>query len=115
LRRRRFGRRGGGGRRWRWRCIASPGDRAGDGIEPLLQRGDAGIEPVAVGIERVDRGRQPPRLVLALPCDQLNLLRLSRQIGGCNLVASKRQRVLVGHDGDDNGADRTDAPRAQPP
>ena len=111
LRRRSFGGRGGGGRR----RIALPRDRASDGIQSQLERGDAGIEPVAVGIERLDRRREPPRLALALPRHKLDLLRLSRQIGGCNLVAPKRQRVLVGHDGDDHGADRANAPGAQPP
>jgi hypothetical protein len=62
--------------------------------------------------------RKPPRFALALPrhkLDLLDLLRLARQIGGRDLVAPKRQRVLAGHDRDDHGADRADAPGAQPP
>ena len=50
-------------RRCRGRVL--PGNRAGHRIQALFQHGDAGIQPVAVAIERIDRGCQPPGLVLA--------------------------------------------------
>ena len=49
----------------RSRCL--PGDRAGDGIQPLFQHGDARIEPVAIAVQRIDGGGEPARLVLAFP------------------------------------------------
>ena len=38
-------------------AAALPGDRAGHGIQPLFQHGDAGIQPVAIAVQRLDRGR----------------------------------------------------------
>ena len=63
----------GGGRR----SSGLPGNRTGHRIQPLFQHGDAGIQPVAVAVQRFDRGGQPLRLAVALPGDRLNLLRLA--------------------------------------
>ena len=49
----------------RGRSGTLPGDGAGDGIQSLFQGGDAGIQPVAIAVERIDGGGEPPRLVLA--------------------------------------------------
>ena len=92
-----------------------PRDRAGDRIHPLFQNADAGIQPVAVAVQRVDGGGQTPRFALAFPGDGLNLLRLSRQIGGGDLVAPRSDRRLVGVEGDGDGGDRTNRPRPEPP
>ena len=92
-----------------------PGDGPGDGVEPLFQAGDAGIQPVAIAVERIDRGGEPPRLVLAFPGNQLDLLRLPGQIGGGDLIALEPERRLVGHHGQDHRAGRTGAPRSDPP
>src|SRR6185437_3864881 len=81
--------RGSGGRRRRRRrraCAVLFGDRAGDRIQALFQGRQAGIHPVAIAVERIDRGRQPPCLVLAFPRHRLDLLRLPRQIGGGDFV-----------------------------
>ena len=61
---------------------ALPGDGAGHGVQSLFEDGDAGIQPVAVAVQRLDGGRQPPGLVLALLGDRLDLLRLPHQVGG---------------------------------
>ena len=73
-----------------------PGDRAGHRIQPLFQHGDAGIQPVAIAVQGLDGGSQPPRLAVALLGDGLDLLGLARQIGGRDLVAPPAQRGLVG-------------------
>src|SRR5689334_21463935 len=78
-------------------------DRAGNRIQSLLQHGDAGVEPVAVRIERLDRGRKPSRLVLAFLGEHLDLLRLPRHLSGGTLVASPPERGLVGEDRESDG------------
>ena len=60
-----------------------------DLVDALLQRAHPIIQPIAIAIERVDRGRQPPAFVLSLPCDRMKLLFLPRQIGGRGLVATE--------------------------
>ena len=90
------------GNRRRSRSGTLPGDGAGDGVEPLFQAGDAGIQPVAIAVERIDGGGEPPRLVLGFPGDQLDLLRLPGQIGGGDLIALQSERRLVGHHGQDH-------------
>ncbi len=52
----------------------------------------AGKQPVAIAIERIDGGRQPPRLVLAFPGDGLDLLRLPCQVRCRDLVAPQFHR-----------------------
>ena len=102
--------------RWRdgWRGL--PGDRAGHGIQTLFQHGDAGIQPVAVAVERVDGGGEPPRLVLALPGDRLDLLRLPRQIDGRDLVAPPADlRTGWPCTATTTAPTGADAPRSQPP
>ena len=81
----------------------------------MFQAGDAGIQPVAVAVERIDRGGEPPRLVLGFPGDRLDLLRLPGQIGRRHLIALQAERRLVGHHGQDHRAGRADAPRSDPP
>ena len=76
----------------RSRSGALADDGPGDGVEPLFQAGDAGIQPVAIAIERIDGGGQPPHLVLALPGDRLDLLRLPGQVGGGDLIALEPER-----------------------
>ena len=99
---------GGGLRRGRGRVL--PGDRAGHRIQPLFQHGDAGVQPVAIAVQGIDGGGQPPRLVLAFPGDGLDLLRLPRQIGGRDLVAPPSDRGLVGEHRHDHRADRRRRP-----
>ena len=62
---------------------------AGHRIQALFQHGDAGIQPVAIAVERLDGGCQPPGLALAFLGDRLDLLRLPRQIGRRDLVAPR--------------------------
>ncbi|KRP95948.1 hypothetical protein AOQ73_22435 [Bradyrhizobium pachyrhizi] len=52
---------------------------------------------------------------MALLRQRLQLLGLSREVRCGNLVAPQRQRRLVGHHRDGDGADRGNAPRAEPP
>ena len=92
-----------------------PRDRTGDRIHALFQNADAGIQPVTVAVQRVDGGGQTPRFALAFLGDGLNLLRLSRQIGGGDLVAPPSDRRLVGVECDGDGGDRTNRPRPEPP
>ena len=54
-------------------------ERAGDGIQPLFQDGNAREQPVAVAVEGLDGVGQPPRLVLAFLGNPLDLLRLTRK------------------------------------
>ena len=61
-------------------------------LEPLFQPGDPGIQPVAIAVERIDGGGKPPRLVLAFPGDDLDLLRLPGQIGGGDLIPLQAER-----------------------
>ena len=90
-------------------------NRPGHGIEALFQHGDPGIKPVAVAVQRVDGGRQPPRLVLAVPGDGLQPVGLLHQVGCRDLVAPPAERMLVGHDGNHDGCDRRDAPGSETP
>jgi hypothetical protein len=99
----------------RSRSGALAGDGPGDGVEPLFQAGDAGIQPVAIGVERIDGSGQPPRLVLAFPGNQLDLLRLPGQIGGGDLIAPEPQRRLVGHHGQNHRGRGANAPGSDPP
>ena len=101
--------------RRRSRSGTLPGDGPGDGIEPLFQAGDPGIQPVAIAVERIDGGGQPPRLVLAFPGDQLDLLRLPGQVGGGDLIALQPERRLVGHHGQNHRGRGADAPGSDPP
>ena len=82
---------------------------------PCSRRGDAGVEPVAIAVERIDGGGEPPRLALGLTGDVLDLLRSLAEIGRGHLVALPPELGLVGHHGDDDGGHRADAPRAEPP
>ena len=79
------------GLRRRRRQRTLPRNRAGHRIQTLFQHGDAGIQPVAIAVQRLDGGGQPPRLVLAFLGDRLDLLRLPRQIGGRDLLAPHRR------------------------
>jgi len=81
----------------------------------MLQNRDARIETVAIAIECIDCGSQSPRLVLAVLCDRLDLLRLPRQIGRRDLVAPRSDRGLVRHQRHDHGRDGGKTPRAEPP
>ena len=92
-----------------------PRDRAGHRIQPLFQHGDAGVQPVAIAVEGIDGGRQPPRLVLAFLGDRLDLLRLPHQIGGGDLFAPQSDRRLIGQHRHDDSTDRANAPRSEPP
>src|SRR5205807_3975914 len=92
-----------------------PGDGPGDGIEPLFQAGDTGIQPVAIAIERIDGGGKPPRLVVGFFGDHLDLLRLPRQIGGGDLFLLQSERRLVGHHGQNHRSGRAGAPGSDPP
>jgi hypothetical protein len=92
-----------------------PRNRAGYGIESLLKNSDARVKPVTIAVERVDRGRQSPRLVLALFSGKLELLRLPYQIGRCGLFVPQTDRGLVGEKGEDDGADRRGSPGSEPP
>ena len=105
-----------GGNRWR-RPPGSglPGNGAGRSIQPLFQHGDAGKQPVAIAVQRFDRGCQPLRLAVAVPGDRLNLLRLARQIGRRDLVAPPSDRRLIGEHRQNHRADRGNAPRSEPP
>ena len=89
------------------------GDGAGDGIEPLLQHGDARIEPVAIGVQRLDGGGEPSGLVLALLGQDLEPVGLAREIGGRNLVAPPAELGLVGEHG--NAPRRRRPPRPTSP
>src|SRR5258707_13612998 len=93
---RRWGRRGSRWRRCRSRCRILPRDRAGHGIQPLFQDGDPGIQPVAIAVEGIDSGCQPPGSVLALPGERLDLLRLPHPLGCANLVPPPHDRGLLG-------------------
>ncbi len=77
---------------------------------PCSSDGDAGIQPVAIAVQRFDRGRQPPRLALAFPGDRLDLLRLARQIDRRDLVAPPSDRRLVGEHRQHHRADRRQRP-----
>lgn len=84
-------------------------------IQALFQHGDAGVQPVAVAVQGIDGGGQPSCLVLALLGDQLELLRLSRQIGVGKLLVPQSDRGLMGQHRHDDSADGADAPRSEPP
>ncbi len=111
----------GGGRRFRIcdrrrsRRGTLAGDGPGDGIEPLFQAGDAGIQPVAIAIERIDGGGEPPRLVVGFLRKHLDLLRLPGQIGGGDLFPLHSERRLAGHHGQNHRARGADAPGCEPP
>ncbi len=92
-----------------------PGDGAGDGIQPLFQAGDAGIQPVAIAVERIDGGGEPPRLALGFPGEKLDLLRLPGQVDGGDLFALEAERRLVGHHGHDDRGGSASAPGRDPP
>ena len=102
------------GRR-RSRSGTLPGDGPGDGVEPLFQAGDTGIQPVAIAIERIDGGGKPPRLVVGFPRNQLDLLRLPGQIGGGDLLPLQSERRLAGHHGQNHRSRGADAPGSEPP
>ncbi len=91
------------------------GDRARYRLEPLFDRRRSGIEAVAVAIEGVNRRRKTPDIVSTVPCDDLNLLGLPRQIGGGDTVLSLVDIGLIGQDSDSDGANRSHAPGGQPP
>jgi hypothetical protein len=91
------------------------GDRSGDGIQPLFQRAEAGIQPVAITVERIDGGRQSARLVLAFLGHSLDLLRLSPQIDGGDLIATQGYRGLIGVNRQKDGTDGRNTPRPEPP
>ena len=76
----------------------------------MLHDGDAGIESVAIRVQRLDGGREPAGLVLALLGQHLEPLRLAREIGGRNLVPPPAELGLVGHHRDDDGAHGRHAP-----
>ena len=92
-----------------------PGNRACDGIKPLLEDSNPRVKPVTIAVERVDRGGQSPGLVLAFPGGKLELLRLLHESGRCGLVAPQADRGLVGNQGEDHSADRDGGPGSEPP
>ena len=115
----------GGGRRWRgggtrWRRLAVRSPRGFclaiapvTEFEALFQHGDTGIQPVAIAVEGLDRGGQPPGLVLAFLGNRLDLLRLPCQIGCRDLFAPHGDRGLVGEHGQDDRADRSQRPTSR--
>ena len=83
-------------------------------FEPLFQDGDTGVQPVAVAVERIDRRCEPPRLVLAVPGNRLDLLLLPRQIGYRDPLLPQPDRRLAGVQRDRYRAHRDRAPGCQP-
>ena len=81
----------------------------------MLEHGDARIEPVTIGVQRLDGGGEAAGLVLALLGQHLEPVGLARQIGRRNLVTAPAELGLIGHHGHHDGADGNHAPRAQPP
>ncbi len=71
-------RRGDVGRRWRdlnrgWRRRREAIDGAGHRIEVVLEIGDALEQAIAVGVQRFDGVREPPRFALVDRCELLKL------------------------------------------
>jgi hypothetical protein len=90
-------------------------DCAGYGIESLFENANAGVEPIAIAVERVDRRGQSPGFALAFPRRELKLLRLLQQVGRCGLFMPHADRRLVGDEGYNDRADRDGRPGSEPP
>ena len=54
-------------RGWRFAARSAPVAES----RPLFQHGDTGVQPVAIAVQGIDGGGQPPRLVLAFLGDRL--------------------------------------------
>lgn len=88
---------------------------AGDGIESLLEDGDAGKQPVAIAVQCVDGGGKAPCFVFACFRNRLKLPRLPCQIGCGVLLVSEPGPEVVRQKCDDDGSDGAGAPRSEPP
>ena len=127
--RRRRSRRGDEGRVARIRCTGAthlrPGyrgglvvgflDRAGDHIEPLLEIRQPRKQPVAVAVQRLDRGRQPPRLEQIFLHLRFDLFCAAGEIVRGKLGPLRVDRQLPRQDAERQRADRGEAPQAEPP
>lgn len=63
-----------------------PCDRTGQGVEPLLERRDTGIETIPVPVQSLDGRCQPVRLGVILPRESFDLLRLPGEFCGRGLI-----------------------------
>ena len=111
---RRRGRCGSRLRRCRRRIL--PRDCAGHRIQPLFQNGDAGVQPVPIAVEGIDRGRQPPRFVLVFFGERPGFAAIAAARSAA-ATCSRRHPIedwLASRRHDDN-ADGSGAPRSQPP
>lgn len=89
--------------------------RASHRFQALFERSRPDVKSVTVAVESVDRRCNASDIVAAFPCNGLEMLELTRQIGRRQAILPLMDVELIGQHGDGHSANSPDAPGDKPP